>query len=96
MKTYELKFHEAALKEWRRLDHSVQSLFKKQLTKRIQPPHVSSAKLHRELKNTHKIKLRDAGDRLVYEVIDHRVAVFAIGRRDHDTVYQQAAQRLKP
>ena len=96
MKTYELEFHEAALKEWRRLDHSVQSLFKKQLAKRIQAPHVPSAKLHGELKNTYKIKLRDAGYRLVYEVIDHRVVVFAIGRRDHDTVYQQAAQRLKP
>ena len=46
MKTYELEFHEAALKEWRRLDNSVQSLFKKQLAKRIQAPHVPSAKLH--------------------------------------------------
>ena len=98
MKTYELEFHEAALKEWRRLDNSVQLLFKKQLAKRIQAPHVPSAKLHGELKNTYKIKLRDAGYRLVYEVIDHRVVVFviAIGRRDHDTVYQQPAQRLKP
>ena len=49
MKTYELEFHEAALKEWRRLDNSVQSLFKKQLGKRIQAPHVPSAKLHGEL-----------------------------------------------
>jgi mRNA interferase RelE/StbE len=98
LKTYELEFHEAALKEWRRLDNSVQLLFKKQLAKRLQAPHVPSAKLHGELKNTYKIKLRDTGYRLVYEVIDHRVMVFviAIGRRDHDTVYQQAAQRLKP
>ena len=46
MKTYELEFHEAALKEWRRLDNSVQSLFKKQLAKRLLAPHVPSAKLH--------------------------------------------------
>jgi mRNA interferase RelE/StbE len=98
LKTYELEFHEAALKEWRKLDGSVQTLFKKQLAKRLQAPHVPSAKLHGELKNTYKIKLRDTGYRLVYEVIDHRVMVFVItvGRRDHDTVYQQAAQRLKP
>ena len=98
MKTYELEFHEAALKEWRKLDGSEQTLFKKQLAKRLQAPHVPSAKLHGELKNTYKIKLRDTGYRLVYEVIDQRVVVFviAVGRRDHDTVYQQAAQRHKP
>ncbi len=50
MKTYELEFHEAALKEWRRLDNSVQLLFRKQLTKRLQAPHVPSAKLRGELK----------------------------------------------
>ncbi len=73
-------------------------LFKKQLAKRLQAPHVPSAKLHGELKNTYTIKLRDTGYRLVYEVIDHRVMVFviAIGRRDQGTVYQQAAQRRKP
>jgi mRNA interferase RelE/StbE len=98
LKTYELEFHEAALKEWRRLNNSVPSFFKKRLAKRLQTPHLASAKLHGELKNTYKIKLRDVGYRLVYEVIDHRVVVFviAIGRRDHDTVYQQAAQRLRP
>ncbi len=97
MKTYELEFHEAALKEWRRLDNSVQLLFKKQLAKRLQAPHVPSAKLRGELKNTYKIKLRDTGYRLVYEVIDHRVMVFviAIGRRDRGMVYEQATRRHK-
>lgn len=96
MKTYELEFHEAALKEWRRLDASLQAQFKKQLTKRLQTPHVPSARLHGELKNTYKIKLRDAGYRLVYEVIDQRlvVLVIAVGRRDHEAAYRQAAQRL--
>ena len=36
MKTYELEFDEAALKEWRKLDGSIQTLFKKQLAKRLQ------------------------------------------------------------
>ena len=98
MQTYELEFHEAALKEWRRLDASIQTLFKKQLAKRLQTPHVPSARLHGALKNTYKIKLRDAGYRLVYEVIDQRlvVHVIAVGRRDHEAAYEQAAQRLKP
>ncbi len=97
MKTYELEFHEAALKEWRKLDDSIQTALKKQLAKRLQAPHVPSAKLRGELQNTYKIKLRDAGYRLVYAVIDQRVVVcvIAIGRRDQGTVYEQAARRHK-
>lgn len=95
MKTYELEFDESALKEWRKLDGSIQTLFKKQLAKRLQAPHVPSARLHGELQNTYKIKLRDAGYRLVYEVVDQRlvVVVIAVGRRDHDAVYQHASKR---
>lgn len=95
MKTYELEFDESALREWRKLDGSIQALFKKQLAKRLLAPHLPSAKLHGELQNTYKIKLRDAGYRLVYEVIDLRlvVIVIAVGRRDHDAVYLQASRR---
>ena len=97
MKTYELEFHERALKEWRRLDGSIQALFKKQLAKRLQAPHVPSARLQGELQNTYKIKLRDVGYRLVYEVIDQQlvVLVIAVGRRDHETVYLEASRRLR-
>ena len=54
-----------------------------------------SAKLHGDLQNAYKIKLRDAGYRLVYEVIDQRlvIVVIAIGKRDHDEVYQIAIKR---
>ncbi len=95
MKTYELEFHEAALKEWRKLDGSIQALFKKQLAKRLQGPHVPSARLQGNLQNTYKIKLRDVGYRLVYEVIDRQlvVLVIAVGRRDHEAVYLAASKR---
>lgn len=98
MKTYELEFHELALKEWRKLDGSVQALFKKQLAKRLQAPHVPSARLQGGLKNTYKVKLRDVGYRLVYEVIDQQlvVLVIAVGRRDHEAVYLEAARRTGP
>ncbi len=98
MRTYELEFHEAALKEWRKLDGSIQALFKKQLARRLQAPHVPSARLRGDLQNTYKIKLRDVGYRLVYEVIDQRlvVVVIAVGRRDHEAVYLEAARRAKP
>jgi mRNA interferase RelE/StbE len=51
--------------------------------------------LRGDLHNTYKIKLRDVGYRLVYEVIDQRlvVVVIAIGRRDHDEAYQIAIKR---
>ena len=63
--------------------------------KRLLAPHVPGAKLRGELKNTYKIKLRDAGYRLVYEVIDLRlvVLVIAIGKRDKNQVYQSAIKR---
>ena len=95
MKIYDLEFDVDALKEWRKLDGSIQAQFKKQLTKRLLEPHVPSARLHGDLQNTYKIKLRDAGYRLVYEVIEQRlvIVVIAVGRRDHDEVYSLASKR---
>lgn len=95
MKIYELEFHKLALKEWKKLDGSIKTPLLKALTKRLQAPHVTSAKLRGDLQNTYKIKLRDLGYRLVYEVIDQRlvVVVIAIGRRDHDEAYQIAIKR---
>ena len=95
MKTYNLEFHELALKEWKKLDGSIKALLHKALAKRLQAPHMPSARLRGDLQNTYKIKLRDVGYRLVYEVIDQRlvVLVIAIGRRDHDEAYQTAMRR---
>ncbi len=54
-----------------------------------------SARLRGDLQNTYKIKLRDVGYRLVYEVIDQKlvVMVIAIGKRDHNEAYQSAVKR---
>jgi mRNA interferase RelE/StbE len=84
-----------ALREWKKLDNTVRSQFKKQLEKRLQSPRVASAKLHGDLDNFYKIKLVTVGYRLVYEVIDHKlvVLVIAVGRRDQSAVYEKAAQR---
>jgi len=93
--TYSLEFHELALKEWRKLDGSIKSQFQNALAKRLKTPHVPSAKLHGELQNTYKIKLRDVGYRLVYEVIEQKlvVMVIAVGRRDHSEAYVSAVKR---
>lgn len=97
MKTYELEFHELALKEWQKLDGSIKTQFVKALSKRLHSPHIPSSRLRGDLQNTYKIKLREVGYRLVYEVVDQRlvVIVIAIGRRDHSQAYQIAIQRIK-
>jgi mRNA interferase RelE/StbE len=97
LKTYELEFHELALKEWQKLDGSIKTQFVKALSKRLRSPHIPSSRLRGDLQNTYKIKLRDVGYRLVYEVVDQRlvVIVIAIGRRDHGEAYQIAIQRIK-
>ena len=54
-----------------------------------------SARLRGDLQNTYKIKLRDVGYRLVYEVIDQQlvVMVIAIGKRGRNEAYQSAVKR---
>ena len=91
---YKLKFLPSALKEWQKLDHTIQTKFKKKLKERLGSPHVNSCKLS-GFKNHYKIKLRASGCRLVYEVIDEEiyVLVIAIGKRDKNLVYKKAGQR---
>ena len=96
MTSYSLEFHPLALKEWRQLDRTVQLQFKTQLSKRLVQPHVPSARLHGELKNTYKIKLQRLGYRLVYEVIEKRLVVYviAIGKRSLNAAYTKASDRV--
>ena len=96
MKTYSLEFHVLALKEWKKLDGAIQVQFKKALEKLVENPKIPSAQLRGDLQNTYKIKLHNAGYRLVYEVIDQRlvILVISIGRRDHEDAYISAANRV--
>ena len=45
----------------------------------------------------YKIKLKNAGDRLVYQVDDSRVVVIvvAVGKRENLTVYKVADKRVR-
>jgi len=96
LKTYSLEFHVLALKEWKKLDGAIRSQFQKALKNRLQDPKVPSAKLRGDLQNAYKIKLRDVGYRLVYQVIDQRlvIVIVAIGRRDNEEAYLAAAKRI--
>ena len=94
--TYELAFKTSALKEWKKLGHTVQEQFKKKLAERLKNPHVPSAALSGAT-NIYKIKLRQAGYRLVYSVEDKTVTVtvIAVGKRDRNEVYDVAMSRLQ-
>lgn len=92
--SYKLSFHPHALAEWKKLDASVREIFKKKLAERLQNPHIPAARLSGH-KNRFKIKLREAGYRLVYEMRDNvlMIVIVAVGRRERNAVYKAAAKR---
>lgn len=93
--SYELRFKESALKEWRQLNAPVREQLKKKLAERLEQPRVPSAALH-GARDLYKIKLRAAGFRLVYQVDDGivTVTVIAVGKRERNAVYAAALTRL--
>ncbi|WP_068545136.1 type II toxin-antitoxin system RelE family toxin [Thalassotalea crassostreae] len=93
--TYKLEFKKSALKEWKKLGATLQAQFKKKLIERLSNPHVQPDKLS-GAENLYKIKLRQAGYRLVYEVEDNvvTITVLAVGKRERGNVYDQAFKRL--
>lgn len=95
-KTYSLKFVPPAFEEWNRLDGSVKEPLRKLLKKRLDSPHIDSARLHGTLSHCYKIKLLKQGYRLVYTVIDHEVVVLvlAVDKRADHKVYLSASRRL--
>lgn len=92
---YELTFLETAKKEWKKLAPDIQKQFKTKLQERLTNPHIPKNRPS-TMPNCYKIKLRTVGYRIVYKVIDTRlvVQVIAIGRRDQNTVYKLAHNRL--
>jgi len=92
---YKLKFLPAAKKEWDKLAEPLKKQFKSKLAKRLENPRVQSAKL-RGYDSVYKIKLRTAGYRLAYEVVDDEIVVYvlAVGKRDKNAIYKKLASRI--
>jgi mRNA interferase RelE/StbE len=92
--SFDLHFHPDALEEWSKLDKPIREQFKKKLAERMETPRVPASKLSGH-KDRYKIKLRNAGYRLVYEVRDKEVIVLvvAIGKRERNAVYKAAEKR---
>ncbi len=93
--SYKLKFLPTALKEWGKLDNSIQVQLKKKLKNVLLKPHILSNQL-RGFENHYKIKLKTSGYRLVYEIIENEICILvvAIGKRDKSKVYKQAQKRV--
>jgi hypothetical protein len=92
--SYELEFLPSALKEWQKLDNSIKTQFKKKLKERLENPKVVKDKL-RGYDDVYKIKLRDAGYRLAYQVKDAQITiiVLVVGRRENDEAYELLKDR---
>ena len=87
--SYELEFLPSALKEWQKLDNSIKVKFKKKLSERLENPKVTKDKL-RGYEDVYKIKLRDVGYRLAYQVKDDEIVVLVlvVGKRENNEIYE--------
>lgn len=92
--TYKLKFLPVALKEWKKLGGPFKSQFKKKLAARLENPRVPADKLS-GYESVYKIKLRSAGYRLAYEVVDDELIVYVleVGRADKGRIYSALKDR---
>ena len=93
--TYKLEFKRSAQKEWNKLGATLKQQFKKKLAERLEHPRIDN---DRVLGGTdiYKIKLRQSGYRLVYQVKDDVlvVTVIAIGKRERNQTYKNALKRI--
>ncbi|TBU96838.1 type II toxin-antitoxin system RelE family toxin [Stutzerimonas kirkiae] len=96
MPRFTVGFSDKALKEWNKLDSTIRLQFAKKLKERLGLPRIEADRL-RGMPDCYKIKLRSAGYRLVYKVVDQRlvVTVIAVGKRERSDVYEEARKRLE-
>lgn len=93
--SYNLEFDSRAQKEYLKLEPKLRLQLAKKLKARLAQPRVEKDRLS-NMADCYKIKLRSAGYRLVYKVIDQHVVVLviAIGKRERCDVYSVASARL--
>ena len=93
--SYELEFLPSALKVWQKLDNSIKVQFKKKLSERLENPKVTKDKL-RGYEDVYKIKLRDVGYRLAYQVKDDEIVVLVlvVGKRENNEVYKMLKDKF--
>lgn len=69
--------------------------FKKKLSERLENPKVTKDKL-RGYEDVYKIKLRDVGYRLAYQVKDDEIVVLVlvVGKRENNEVYEMLKDKF--
>ena len=92
--SYRLRFIKSAFREWKKLDPFIRDQFREHLKKRLEHPHVASARLkgHRDL---YKIKLKSVGYRLAYVVKESEITVYVISVGRRDKLYELLKDRLQ-
>jgi len=76
MTRYRLQFLPEARTEWDKLDGSIRQQFAKVLLRRLDHPRVPAALT--STPDCYKIKLRSAGFRMVYQVVDDPLLLLTI------------------
>jgi mRNA interferase RelE/StbE len=85
--TYELEFAKAALKKFDKLNPQIAEQFIRKLEAILENPKIPKNKL-RGSTDLYKVKLKSAGYRLVYQVIDERIVVLVLDVDRRDTIYK--------
>ncbi len=93
--SYSLDFHPKALREWKDLNQSIKLQFHKKLQERLVNPRVPKDQLS-GYDNMYKIKLRNIGYRLAYQVRDEEIVVYvlSVGKRESSKVYDNLKGRI--
>ena len=83
-----------ALAEWAKLDKAASEPFKKKCAERLLNLHLPALKLSGQI-NRYKIKLKNIGYRLAYDMVDSQLIVtaVAVGKRERNVVCKAAASR---
>ncbi|ENU30004.1 hypothetical protein F991_02491 [Acinetobacter sp. CIP-A165] len=85
---YELEFTKTALKKFDKLNPQIADQLIRKLEAIIENPKIPKNKLNGS-SDLYKIKLRSAGYRLVYQVIDERVVILVIDVDKRDSIYKK-------
>ncbi|MFK5937850.1 MAG: type II toxin-antitoxin system RelE/ParE family toxin [Sulfurimonas sp.] len=92
--TYCLEYMPKALKKWNKLDIIIRKQFYKKLQERLENHRIKKDKLS-GYTNVYKIKLRNSGFRLAYEIKDKEIVilVLSVGKRENNEIYDNLGSR---
>ncbi len=93
--SYKLNFIPISKKEWDKLGSTIKMQFKKKIKKRLENPRVPKDKLS-GYSDVYKIKLKNLGYRLAYEVKDDKliILVLVVDKRENNDIYNALSSRV--